>query len=451
MTASRNLTQLAVTGLAIAVSCCLANAVEPDEAAWPDARRIPAFRAPEEVPDPEAVPPRPLEPAGPLTLADALSLALMHNPELAVFSWETRVHEARKLQAGKFPNPELDIRLWELDDQGGQASFPRRRILFSQDFEFGDKSGRRKGVAEAERQIAEADYQAKRDEIAARVTGQFITILGAQLRVKSLRKHLDFLDGTRDNIAGLVESGSVRRLAMHQVNRRHGLARLKLEAAESALSAARFGLVSGWGGHSPRFTEAVGDLEHRETVPDIETVLEIARQRPTVARWDAELARGEAAVRLAKSRRVPDLTMGFGFRWEDDFDRRDYLFDIEIALPIFDRKQGEIREAHYGMARARAGRQMAETTSNRQVAELYYRLSESEARRTVLGEEVLPATRATFDALLVGFDGQMEDPDDLLDARRNLTRAEIDYTEALVAYHDALAALESILGQSFGD
>ena len=49
------------------------------------------------------------KPTGALTLRKALSLALLQNPELAAFAWEVRSGEARTLQAGLFPNPEIDV------------------------------------------------------------------------------------------------------------------------------------------------------------------------------------------------------------------------------------------------------------------------------------------------------------------------------------------------------
>ena len=55
---------------------------------------------------------------------------------------------------------------------------------------------------------------------------------------------------------------------------------------------------------------------------------------PAIVRWDSELARGHAALRLAKARRVPDVRYGLGARWEDDTNRRDYLMDFEVSLDV---------------------------------------------------------------------------------------------------------------------
>ncbi len=49
------------------------------------------------------------EPTGVITLRKALALALMHNPQLKVFSWDVRVWQARQLQASLWPNPELGV------------------------------------------------------------------------------------------------------------------------------------------------------------------------------------------------------------------------------------------------------------------------------------------------------------------------------------------------------
>lgn len=449
MTASRILTLRAAIGLAAVLGGCWTHASDPRPEPQSIARDAPAFRAPAEPPEvtleEEAAP---AEPAGPLGLHDALALALMWNPELAEFSWESRASEARALQANKLPNPELDIRVWRLSEQNGIADVGRRRVILSQVLEFGAKRRRRFLLAQTEQEMADWDYEAKRIEVATTVAVDFTTVLGAQRRAESMKGFLAFVEGLRETVSALVESGSMRSVEIHQISRQIGLARIELQRAESELAAARFKLASAWRSRSPRFTEAVGDLEEVRPVPDIETVLELAQSSPAIARSESEIARGQAALALAKARRVPDVTIGAGVRWIDSLDQQDYILDFEISLPIFDRKQGDIREARYQTAKAQAGRTVAMAVGSEAIAESYYALKESRARISTLGDEVLPATRAAFEAFRLAFENQAEDFDDLLDARRDLLGAEIQYTDGLVDYHHALATLESIAGQS---
>jgi cobalt-zinc-cadmium efflux system outer membrane protein len=239
----------------------------------------------------------------------------------------------------------------------------------------------------------------------------------------------------------------MRSVEQHQIGRQLGLARIELHRAQIELDAARLLLASTWDNPSPRFTEAVGELEPVAPPPDLETVLGLAEGGPALARWDAELERSNAALALAKSGRVPDVTYGVGVRWEDDIDERDYLVEVQFALPIVDRKQGDIREARYGIARAADARRAAEAATRELVAESYYALAESDARRATLAAEVVPGARAAFEAFRVAFESRPDQVGDLLDARRDLARAEVDYVEALVDCHRARAALEGLIGR----
>jgi cobalt-zinc-cadmium efflux system outer membrane protein len=452
MTASQVPAHRAVLGLAAALGCCWMLAADPPSEPRPIAQDTPAFRAPADPPG-KAAPAEPLapEPAGPLALQDALALALMQNPELAAFSWETRAGEARALQAKKLPNPELDVRVYRLGIPRGnvvEKNDKRSRVVLSQEFELGGKRRRRVRLAQAEGSLAQWDYEEKRIEVAADVADRFVEVLGAQRRVDSWQRLVGFLEESRDRVVGLVERGSMRSLEIHQVTRQVGLARIELQSAASELSAARFRLAATWGSRSPRFTEAVGDLEQSIAIPELDTVMSLAQQSPAMARWDAELARGQAALALAKAERVPDVSAGAGFRWQEHVDEKDYLVDVEFALPIFDRRQGDIREARFDVAKTRAERKAAEAESGEVIAELYYELVASAARRTTLGDEVLPAVRAILEAYRAGSTSDANSLEDLIDAQRDLTRAEAQYTDALVDYHQALAAVEGAIAHS---
>jgi cobalt-zinc-cadmium efflux system outer membrane protein len=390
-----------------------------------------------------------VEPRGPLALTDALALALMSNPELQMFSWETRAAEARALQAGLPRNPEVDVRMYRLgrDRQNVLEDTKRTRVVLSQVFQLGGKRRKRARLAETEHSLAEWDYEDKRGEVAAGVAGEFVAVVGAQRRVEALRRHVEFFEQTQSKVAALVETGAVGSLETHRMARRVGLARIELQRVESELAVARFRLAATWGSPSPRFTEAVGDIDQVKPIPDLDTVIELAREGPAIARWGAEHARGEAALALAKAGRVPDLTYGAGVRWQEKADGEDYLIDVEIALPLFDRNQGAIREAHYEMARAEAGRKAAEAAGSVEIAEIYYAVTESEARIATLASEVLPAARASVEAFRIVFERAADNLGDLLDARRDLARAEVDHTDALVDYHRALTRLEGRIGQ----
>src|SRR5437660_1513548 len=115
------------------------------------------------------------EPTAVLTLPQALALALLQNPELRAFAWEVRVAEARTLQAGLRPNPELGL---DIENVAGTGAFQGGRsaettLRLSQVIELGGKRARRLRVAALERDLAAWDYETKRVEVLTAVAQAF--------------------------------------------------------------------------------------------------------------------------------------------------------------------------------------------------------------------------------------------------------------------------------------
>ena len=112
-------------------------------------------------------------------------------------------------------------------------------------------------------------------------------------------------------------------------------------------------------------------------------------------------------------------------------------YPLESLAPL-DRPYESLARAYAAAGDPERGREL--------IAEFYYQMTEGRAVSATMAEEVVPAARAAFESLQRGFAVDPDRLDDLLDARRDLARAEIQYTNALVDYHQALAGLEGIVG-----
>ena len=389
------------------------------------------------------------EPVGRLDLGAALEAALAHNPELEAAAAEARAGDARVHQAGARDNPELDLRYYRLGIPRGnvEPDAGRSRITLSQPIDIG-KRRKRIRLARTERDLVQLDHVAKRVEVETTVAARFAELLGAQQRIQLLGDQLELFETKRDWVAGLVKTGTMRKLEMHQITRRLGLVRIEHRQAQSALKAARHRLATSWGSATPQFSEAVGRLDRLPNIPDLDSLMLLAEDGPALTRSEVEVARSEAALRLAKTRRIPEFQLGAGTRWQEGTNDRDYLADLEITLPIVNTGKGAIMEAQHGIARARAERKAAEARIGAQIAELHDRLATQRTDSETLAVEVVPAARATADALELGFDNGAVGMDDLLDAKRDLSRAEVDLLEALVAYHGSLAELGALVGRN---
>ena len=102
-----------------------------------------------------------------LTLRDALTRTLYLSPELATLPYDERAAEARVLQAGLRPNPEVSV---EVEDFGGQKEFrgfgeSETTLKFGQLLELGGKRAARIREAQAEKALVKFDCEVKRREV----------------------------------------------------------------------------------------------------------------------------------------------------------------------------------------------------------------------------------------------------------------------------------------------
>jgi cobalt-zinc-cadmium efflux system outer membrane protein len=370
------------------------------------------------------------EPTGQLTLRDALALAFVHNPGLAAFSCETRASEARALQAGLLPNPELDIRVDNIRVSGEPGGFDetQTRLILSQVFEFGNKRQQRQSLAHAQRDAVAWEYEIARVELAATVAEEL-----------------------HRNVSVRLTEGAMTTIGYYQIARRVARVRIWLRRAQCELVAARHRLAATWGSRSPEFAMAIGNLEQIKPIPDSDTVMNLSYENPAMARGDAEITRWQAALALAMAERVPDVTIGAGIRIDHGPDENELLFDLEIPLPIFDRKQGDMGEARHSLAKTRAEKQAAEIAVHEAVAEAFEQLAAAHYEANTLREELLPAVRAECSALRVGFGHGGVTLRRLLGVERDLINAEEQYIDALVAYHMMLAVVEGLIGRPLAE
>ena len=153
-----------------------------------------AVAAPEPVPDV-------------LTLSDALALALRGNPGLTAFSHEVRAAEARMLQAGLRPNPELGLDIDEVDRDGAGFDSAETAVVLGQVFELGGKRKWRQRIAHAEGELAGWDYETQRLELFAETAKRFQAVLAAQARCELARLDVELADQTNRAVQERVEAG----------------------------------------------------------------------------------------------------------------------------------------------------------------------------------------------------------------------------------------------------
>jgi len=416
----------------------------------PLGREFSTFQPPKEPPATLQRIPKVAEPNGVITLRQALSLALMQNPELRVFSWEVRASEARTLQAGLLPNPEIEVEVEEVGGAGARSGFDgaETTIQFGQLIELAGKRSKRERLASLEGELAGWDYEAKRLDVLTKVSFAFVGVLAAQERLTLAEELVRLSEEVMDAVAQRVEAGKDSPVDKTKAQVALAGARIEQKRAHQRLVAARKQLAATWGGISSVFEGVSGQLGITFPIPSEAELRALLEQNPDLARWAVEMESRRAALELEKANAITDLTIFGGMQRYNEGDDTAVVFGLSIPVPAFNRNQGRILEAKYNLARAREQRGAVEANLYAALAGTYQALSSAFIEVTDLRNEVLPGAESAFDAARRGYREGKFDYLTVLDAQRTFFFARARYIESLAIYHVAKADVERLIGQS---
>jgi len=438
--------RIAMLRCAVALSAALASLAHADPPdRYPLARDLPAFEAPDSPGSPAE--PGLTEPSGDLSLGDALALALLRNPELAVDSYEQRAREAAALQARARPNPTLSL---ELEDFAGSGAYRGVReaqttLLLGQLVELGGKRAARATLAQAAVDVAAWDYELRRIDVLSRTSDAFIELLAAQERLMfaddalALAREVERVAGLRRR-AGMASPAEEIRAGVAA-----DVAGVEREHTLHALATARQALAAMWAGEAS-FARALGDLAQLPNPPRRAELASRLEASPGVARWQAELARREAARSVVRSERTPDLALRAGPRYLSGADDVALVVGVSVPLPLFDRRAGAIAESEQRIAKLaaeqRAERVRIATALN--AAQLALIASIEEAK--LLRERVLPGIERAAQVMQRGYEEGRFAQIEVLETERARALSREQTLRALVEAHHNAREIERLTG-----
>ena len=384
-----------------------------------------------------------------LSLADALTLALAHNPELAAFSYETRIQEAHALQAGLPPNPELGAEIESFPGSGSlNGSLGAEWTLsIGQLVELGGKRAKRVQAATLRADLAAWDYEAAKLNVFVKVVTEFTETLALQRRIELQNELVRIAEEFLESINRRVKAGRASPAEAARARVELSITRIESERLRKELLSARKRLAATWGAKQPRFDCVAGNLENLVELPAMEQLSLLISQNPDIARWAVEMQRRDAEVELEKAQRVPDPVISGGYRRLNESGGNAVVVGLSLPLALFNRNKGNIQAAQYRKRQAQQQKRAVEIALNTRLAEIYNRLSASYQEINTLTTTVIPEARNAFEMInqgnRMGKFGFLE----VLDARRTLFQVRAQRLNAAKDYHRNVARMERLIGQ----
>ena len=387
-------------------------------------------------------------PAGAITLRDALAYALMHNPDLKAFSFEVRAAEARALQAGLRPNPEISLGIEEFGGAGARSGFDSAEttIQLGQLIELGGKRAKRIRLASLDEERTRWDYESVRLDVMKKVTQAYVAVLAAQERAALNEKVLEVIRKERSTVTQRVEAG--KDPPVEELRASVALSRSEIEAkkAGKALATARHTLAAALGRETIDFKEVTGEFYTVPPVPSIEDVADAVTDSPDLERWAAEERKRRAAVDLEKAKSTSAVTVSGGVRYYEEGDDTALVMGVALPIPLFNRNQGGIEEAMENLAKAREQFKAAKVERAAALAEALNRLAGTYDEIAALQTDVLANAQRAFETAYQGYQEGKFDYLYVLDTQRTLFEIQAQYIDALETYHKTRAQAERLMG-----
>lgn len=372
-------------------------------------------------------------PAGPVVLSedDALRFADLFHPDLELARRAIEASEGRSEQGGLLPNPTAVAR-WESAHTRGKTFGESEVVAGIQvPIPFSGRLSAAQKAEDLERERLQAEAQVKKTEVHRRVRGAFAAALYFQ-RVRKAEGDIaknaeSVVAATKARIA--AGDGLPEELARAEMEAAR--AALEVERAESFVREALSDLVGAIAAPGLEVAEVSGTLETTLEIPAIETLVARLAEHPEAITARAEVAARSARLDLALVQRIPDLSLEVYYRRLQHSDRDSLDVGLALPLPIFDRKQGRIREARAELLAADAELRDKVVDLERQLRSAHARLGRALGTARTLRDRIVPRAELVLKSAEARYKAGDMTLGDVLLVRRDRAAVELGYLEAL--------------------
>ena len=381
--------------------------------------------------------------SAPLTLEEALAAARVSSPSLEAASADLRASSAARTIAGLRPNPSLEAQTENVAGSGPYRGFESAEttVGLALPIELGGKRSARIGVADAQGSAAQINSAVAQADLTLRVTQAYVAAVSAERRLRVAREQADIsreayraanvrvragraspIEEQRADVVRINADAAAARAERGSVVARDTLARLIGRPVAPGLDTAWFDRIDGYG---------------PSTVQPADGTLALAAA-------DAEVATADAQIRLARSQRIPDVTLSASARRLEATNDTAAVFGVSVPLPFFNNGSAAVDQALAGRAGAEARRRMARIDAEQAIAAAQAEVDNAAADARNTTGPVLAAAVETARIARIGYREGKFGQLDLLDAERTLAETRSAAIDALAAWHDAKARLQRL-------
>jgi outer membrane protein, heavy metal efflux system len=371
-------------------------------------------------------------------------VAIERNPRLARATFAIDAAQGRHIQAGLYPNPVLAATGDELGDRQGPSGIITAPQV-TQEIVTGGKLSLSQAVAAREVDQAALNLLAERYAVIGSVRAAFYEAYALELRREILAELVKLSEQAVAQGKTWVENKQMARIDLVPLEVELERFRTDTEAVERELPAVRGRLAVVTG--DPRMS--IGRLAGTFDLPpayDLERAREaVLASHPEVRSARVGVDRAQAAIRRAEAEPIPNLTVTTGYMRQGQNKSNDWMLGVSAPVPVWNRNQGNIREAraNLGIAIQDVARVENEVAERLTVAFRTYASARLRAER--YRTQIVPRAEESFDLAMKAFKGGQFEYLRVIQAQRAAAEARLELNRSLGEAWRAASELSGLL------
>ena len=387
-----------------------------------------------------------------MSLSQIEAAALENNPEIRVMKERVRQARAGVITSTAFDDPSFMYRAWGTPLQRPwDLNQTQHMFMFSQTLPAAGKRELRFEAANQQVDMAEAELDAMKLDIAARVRAQFYELLRND---DELRLHDEQITLARQAVASARIKYTIGRVPQQDV--------LKAQVALTKLAdhlvmflqdgdLARARLNTLMGRDPSRPLEIVGEYRSVSELPTTTALQQMAiENRPELRAIRAAMQQSETRVRLTEKNYKPDLTVTGGYMLmpSGSANRNGYIAELSLSLPWLNRSKhdAEITESQAIANVQRAELEKLKAAVFQEIQEALIRANTANRLVELYRDTLRPQAQATLRATSAAYQTDQTDFLNLIDSQNTVLDVEYSYFRALAEFDSRVSDLEHAIG-----
>jgi outer membrane protein, heavy metal efflux system len=386
-----------------------------------------------------------------MTLDQFEKIAQESNPTLRQAEAEIRAANARRQQAGLYPNPTVGYTADEI--RGGSVGGGKQGFFAEQTIVTGGKLRLSRNVFAREAKIATIEAEEQRVRVSSAVKMAFLRVLAAQELLDARRDLAKIAQDAADTQMRLQNTGQADESEVLESEIEAQRVRMAARMQENTLREEWRSLTAVIGRPDMPLVTVAGELD--KNWPDLneeQAVDTIAGQSPAVRIADATAARAQALLARARREAVPDLQLRAGLEYNNELlgsapfaKGWEGIAQVGVQLPIFNRNQGDVAAARADIERAQEEKQRIGLTLRDRAASAVDQYSNARLMAVEYRDAILPRAKKAYAIRVEKYGQMLASYPRVLEAQRKLYELQVEYIGALENVWTNGIALEGYL------